>query len=676
MLLKVFLFLLYHVIVSHKHYGILNTMASIIVPKLPSLKTGSRTAKGKSYFYLQTYTFHYDKTLKRSIRDSQKTVGKIKGQEQFGEIEWYEDFLNQYPELRKIRSFKTKNGIEFKPLEEEIPDRLVAERPIQKKLAGAYWAISKAMAQTGIGNALKQVFGDYHRDLKLASVVMYMLIKRNGGIMHHYPPFSKLHYLPWPSELNDHQLGTLFSHVTYDRLIKFFNALGREYYKHHEELFKRKQPQRLILALDSTSISTYSKELPNSEWGHNKDGDCLKQINYLLLCDELTGMPVYGKMYKGNVVDSSTVKNLISDLSIIFEKAEVKPELIFTTDRGYESTDNMETFLRNGHKFIIRSKISTKWVQDIVDSVRNKFTDENLHDEFTKQYMITTEVTYKYDPFPITGKRKNNSESVKLYAHVYFDEEVFFRRRENLRFNINNARTIYNAKIKKIHEEYEKTDGKKSKTANGATLAEKIASVNIGKIQSFIDNYCYLDSEGYALIDLDKFKSRIKNAGVMVILSNVAETASSAYAAYFRRMTVERNFQNFKSALDFDRPRASTQSSLQGRFLCEFIASAIYVLFQNRIASYEKTPEAKEDHIILSNMSLPRIIEELNTVMLTSYKNGGYFDEICGKYRTLYKALQIPLPESFIEGIKDFDVDEEETSEYEEPDLQIKEEEL
>ena len=59
-----------------------------------------------------------------------------------------------------------------------------------------------------------------------------------------------------------------------------------------------------------------------------------------------------------------------------------------------------------------------------------------------------------------------------------------------------------------------------------------------------------------------------------------------------------------------------------------------------------------------------------------SYKNGGLFDEVCVKYRTLYKALQIPLPESFIEGIKDFDVDEEETSEYAEPDLQIKDEGL
>lgn len=655
-------------------------MATITAPKLPSLKVGSRTVKGKSYFYLQTYTFHYDKVRKRSIRDSQKTVGKIEGGEQYGQITWYEDFIKQFPELEKVRAFKTKDGIEFKSLEEEVPDHIVKERPVVKKMAGAYWAISKAMAQTGIGNALREVFGEYHCDLKLASIVMYMLIKRNGGIMHQYPPFSKLHYLPWPVELNDHQLGRVLKHVTYDRLIKFFNALGREYYRHHEELFKRGQPQRLILALDSTSISTYSQELPDAEWGHNKDGDCLKQINYLLLCDELTGMPVFGKMYKGNVVDCTTIKNLISDLAIIFEKAEVKPELIFTTDRGYESTDNMELFLRNDYKFIMRSKINTKWVQDIVDSVREKFTDENLHDEYTKQYMISTKVTYRYDHNPVPGKRKNNSETAKLYAHVYFDEGVYNRKRENLRFNINNARTIYNAEIKKIREEFEQehSSQQKTKDVKQPTLAEKLAEVKIGKLQTFIDNYCNFDSDGYALINLDKFKARLKNAGVMVILTNVAETASCAYAAYSRRMSVERNFQNFKSALDFDRPRASTQSSLQGRFLCEFIASAIYILFQNRIASYEKTAEAKEDHIILSNMSLPRIIDELNTIMLTCYKNGGYFDEVAGKYRTLYKALQIPLPETFIENINAGFTKENEEPPYEEeaPDLQVDDEEL
>ena len=118
-------------------------------------------------------------------------------------------------------------------------------------------------------------------------------------------------------------------------------------------------------------------------------------------------------------------------------------------------------------------------------------------------------------------------------------------------------------------------------------------------------------------------------------------------------------------------------NSLQGRFLCEFIASAIYVLFQTRLAEYEKSDTAKKDKLIITDMSLPRIIDELDTIMLTCYHNGGYFDEISGKYRTIYEALQIPLPQTVLEGIKDENLtDEDEDYEEEDPEMIIRGEEL
>ena len=72
-------------------------MTQIEYPKLPNLKTGSRVYKGKSYYYIQTYTSHYDYEKKYSVRDSQKTVGVIKGGEKYGEIEFKEEFIAEYP---------------------------------------------------------------------------------------------------------------------------------------------------------------------------------------------------------------------------------------------------------------------------------------------------------------------------------------------------------------------------------------------------------------------------------------------------------------------------------------------------------------------------------------------------------------------------------------------------
>ena len=57
-------------------------MAQIEAPKLPRAKLGiTGNKKSGFYYYVQTYTHHYDPAKKRSVRDSQKTIGKVLGGE-------------------------------------------------------------------------------------------------------------------------------------------------------------------------------------------------------------------------------------------------------------------------------------------------------------------------------------------------------------------------------------------------------------------------------------------------------------------------------------------------------------------------------------------------------------------------------------------------------------------
>ena len=124
------------------------------------------------------------------------------------------------------------------------------------------------MAQIGIGDALRQVFNKFNRSFKLASVIEYMIIQRTN-VMHGYASFSKIHWLPWSYQMNDTQLNTLFKGITQNDIISLFKALNREYRKRFGDEFYK----RMFLALDSTSISTYSTKLSYAEYGHNKDGD-------------------------------------------------------------------------------------------------------------------------------------------------------------------------------------------------------------------------------------------------------------------------------------------------------------------------------------------------------------------------------------------------------------------
>lgn len=157
----------------------------------------------------------------------------------------------------------------------------------------------------------------------------------------------------------------------------------------------------------------------------------------------------------------------------------------------------------------------------------------------------------------------------------------------------------------------------------------------------------------------------------MALISDCVSDPKEALFAYQNRQTVERNFQTLKSGINFNRPQASNDNVFQGRVLCEFIATAISILFNTRLRKYEKTDDALKDNFRINAYSQSRILDELNTIMLTCYKGGYYFDEIAGKYRYIYKALGIPVPEAQYKYTNDQgnEVDEEIPYETIDPEL-------
>ena len=95
------------------------------------------------------------------------------------------------------------------------------------------------------------------------------------------------------------------------------------------------------------------------------------------------------------------------------------------------------------------------------------------------------------------------------------------------------------------------------------------------------------------------------------------------------------------------------------------------MIFNTRIRDYEKSDAVSKDVLRFSNKSLSRILEDLDTIMLSVYKGGYYFDEIAGIYKTMYKVIDIPLPEAKHKYEPDQDdriTDEELNAEYEKMD--------
>ena len=73
----------------------------------------------------------------------------------------------------------------------------------------------------------------------------------------------------------------------------------------------RRHGKNRNLVFDLSSISTYSQGMEYAEWGYNRDGEDLPQINVGMIYSDRPGMPLGYKVYPGSIGDVSTMKNLI-----------------------------------------------------------------------------------------------------------------------------------------------------------------------------------------------------------------------------------------------------------------------------------------------------------------------------------------------------------------------------
>ena len=71
-----------------------------------------------------------------------------------------------------------------------------------------------------------------------------------------------------------------------------------------------------FFSLDLTSVSTYSKMGGWAQWGHNRDGEDLKQTNIAMVTDG-DGIPVMFRMLPGSIADMAVMKDTVRDMNLI-----------------------------------------------------------------------------------------------------------------------------------------------------------------------------------------------------------------------------------------------------------------------------------------------------------------------------------------------------------------------
>ena len=608
-------------------------MAVIEVPQLPPLLFN----KNGKYTYVCTYKNHWDPKLGRSVRTKGEnvTVGKILGGELTGRIIWSEDFIKQFPILsvlkteRVVDKFKSKGKLTRYKLEfsqadelEDIEDNTLFVRKakdLRVVHAGATWLLDEVIADTPLSKALRDTFNTYNSTQKLLSLAYFKILEPEKA-MYLYEDFALATRLPYHRPLDIGCITRFLQHVDSAKLDKFFVKLN-QYCIAEEE----KHKNNVYYALDSTSISTCAKELDFSEWGHNKDGDLLKQINIVMLVNQKTGCPLYYRVYSGATPDVSTVSHLLKE----YCRMGFNRSAILVADRGYGSVKNIHHLYQDNQSFLLNMRTSFSICKNLIVKHLNALLDDCNYSLSLSQSVVTEKLKWSY-PLNCNTNTKRARLMGDMYVHIYLNHELR-----------NSAEDTLRSTLAKLLDK-KKTDEK------SLTQEEK----------DFLEKYTSTDDNGGIFVSSTAKFEYMLGKGVRVLVSDIISDPVEADRAYRERNEVELGFRKLKDFTNARRLHISSSNTLTGKIFVHFLACSILCMFRCKI------DKAKNEGKSLPYDSTVKMLSALSNITQTIFPDGGYFSEVVGKKKGLLKALDIELPESEMNVVYEEDENAEKAEDY------------
>lgn len=565
--------------------------------------------KGTKSYALYTYKNAWDPQKHRSyrVKGSTRAVGTIISGEKTGRIQWTDEFIAQFPVLEELVCERESDGnLKFSPLDIEtktvtVKDALAAKR----YAAGATWVLDHLLANTPLAQALNRTFDKYSVNKKILSL-SYFLNLTEGNAMTRYENFAASHRLPWQGTLTPSAITRIFQNITPEKIDSFIATLNSLAMKQADDDNTIK-----YWALDSTSLSTYTKKLAKSAFGHNKDGDNLSQVNVLMVVNQKTGEPVYYRTYSGNVPDIVTVKHLLQ------EQARIKLDsnAVLVADKGYSSISNIHRFYQNKTSFLLNLKTSFSVCRNIFDEVKTELLDPLNYNSELKNSFTSREINWSY---PVNFKsdcRRAPRLKEKLFMHIYYDQQCYNSHLMTITENISRVALMLR---------------------RGETLTPLLKQIR----DTFILEQTEDDGSVSYATNRKALDDYLKMKGVRILVSNEVKDPIEAYKAYFDRNEVEYAFRLFKQRLGFSRMRVSSNESLEGKAFVQFIATSIAIMLRKRLSNALKNNRK----LSLAYHSEPVVLDRLDSIIETRFSFGSYYSEVVGGLKELFKALNIPEP--------------------------------
>ena len=173
------------------------------------------------------------------------------------------------------------------------------------------------------------------------------------------------------------------------------------------------------LVYDLTSFSSYSHLINLLEYGYNRDGFNLPQINLSMIVDKEKGIPVMYDIYPGSIVDVTTLKNTIKKI-----EACGMENYTLVMDRGFFSKGNIEELLHEKIPFIMPATMTLKSVKELMSSAQKDIESPQYLHKFNKKPIFVKPVILEQKEFTINGycfydPKRELEEKNAFYSRLY-----------------------------------------------------------------------------------------------------------------------------------------------------------------------------------------------------------------------------------------------------------------
>ena len=351
-----------------------------------------------------------------------KHVGEVRIRQKNGDIYVYER-VTAYDPVRK-KTFTEKKTLKGKILAGS--DVLVPTRPkktanVDKQTSvsahrtrvGMTEILDWVSVESGIGAAVRACFplGDAQ---KIETIAQYW-IGTDGQTLPRLEKWQLMHKTPYEEGMSEDVCSDLFATIA-------ANESGiQQYFLARSSCQRGNRP---VIALDTSTVDTYSKNQHEARFGFSKESDDLPSIKLLTLMDIHSLQPFAFEQQPGNVPDVISIRNAISKVKCLMPGNAP----LIVTDSGFCSEENMLMFVRNSMKFLTRIAADVSWVRSELDKIKGTITNmENAcpDDEATYGKTVTVKHDFKILRQRSRGKYEAGETQIlsrKLHLHFFYSD--------------------------------------------------------------------------------------------------------------------------------------------------------------------------------------------------------------------------------------------------------------